>query len=262
MANIYQLPPGVIVDPFWDFMLGIIPLWLILVIILLFVLIIVNAYWMIKFMIMSPVKGAGVASRTTGIKTQQAFMFGKNRSFSIQALEYSDGILSYPKQASRTNNNIDKWRLTSPTSVGTIGDRPVLIASDGYECIRDPITEMALCRIVKEVNENNKDNKEVQIVDYTTLYNMLVVLEMEYPDGIPISVYGLYDPSEVQTITPKEMTSKMFGGNLIRRARSLNMHIVEPGLLEKYLPLMIFAGVGMIGIIITFLYVTGTKSPV
>lgn len=262
MTDIYQLPPGVIVDPFWDFSLGTIPLWLIIATILLFVLIIINIYWIFKYKIMVPVRGAGVASKTSGIKTQQAFMFGKNRSFSIQALEYIDGILSYPKQASKTSNNIDKWRLTSPTSVGTIGDRPVLIASDGYECIRDPVSEMALCRIVKEININNKDNKEVQITNYTSLCNMLVVLEMEYPDGIPIPTYGLYDPAEVQTITPNEMTAKMLGGNLIRRARTLNMHFTEPGLLEKYLPLMIFAGVGMIGIIITYMYVTGAKSPV
>jgi hypothetical protein len=262
MADIYQLPPGIIVDPFWDFALGTIPLWLIFAIFLFFILVIINVYWMIKFMVMAPVRGAGVASKATGIKTQQAFMFGKNRSFSIQALEYVDGILSYPKQASKTSNNIDKWRLTSPTSVGTIGEKPVLIASDSYECIRDPVAEMALCRIVKEVNANNKDNKDVQITDYPSLCNMLVVLEMEYPDGIPIPTYGLYDPAEVQAITPKEMTSKMLGGNLIRRARALNMHIAEPGLLEKYLPLMIFAGVGMIGIIITFMYVTGAKSPV
>jgi len=250
MVDIYQMPPNTALDPIFDMTLGPMPLWLLIMVVLFLAIGLTNAWWLIKFFIMAPVRGAGVASSATGVKTQQAFMFAKNRSFSIQALEYIDGILSYKDPIM-----VSKWMLTSPTCVGKVGFKPVLIASDNFDCIRDPVAEMAVCRIAKEINEHNTD---VQVTNYTDFMNLIPALENAYPEGIPIPIYALYSPDEVQKYTPRNRSAGLFGAMLLRMSRKLNMSRPEQGFLEKYLPLILFLGAGVMMMAFTYMFVSGT----
>jgi hypothetical protein len=253
MADIFQLPPGVVFDPIFDAGFGAMSLWLMIIIILIIALVIINFYWFYHFLVMAPVRQAGKASKSSDIKIQQTLLFSKNRSFSIKTLEYLNGILSFPE-----NKFISKWMLTSPTSVGTVGFKSVLIASDSFDCIRDPIAELAICFIARELNKNNEN---LEIDSYSKIYAILPAIEQAYPAGIPMPVYANYDPAEIQKFTPVDRDPGMFGRMLIRDAQKLNVAQEDEGL-EKYLPLLLFVAAGMIGIIMTYLYVSGAKSPV
>jgi len=253
MADIFQLPPGVVFDPIFDAGIGAMSLWLIILIILTIALVVANFYWIYHFLVMAPVRDSGKVSKSTDIKIQQTFLFGKNRSFSIKALEYLNGILSFQE-----NKFISKWMLTSPTSVGTVGFKSVMIASDTFDCIRDPIAELAICMIARELNKNNEN---LEIDSYSKILAILPALENAYPAGIPMPVYASYDPAEIQKFTPTDRDPGMFGRMLNRDAAKLNVAQEEDGL-EKYLPLILFVAAGIIGIIMTYLYVSGAKSPV
>jgi hypothetical protein len=256
MADIYQMPPNTAFDPIMDLTLGPMPLWLIVILVLFLSVVLINVWWFIKFMIMAPVRGAGVASKATGVKTQQAFMFGKNRSFSIQALEYVDGILSY-----KDPTMVSKWMLTSPTSVGKVGFKPVFIASDNFDCIRDPISEMAVCRIAKEINTKNPD---IAITNNLDFMAFIPALESAYPDGIPIPIYALYSPEEVQKYTPRNRTAAMFGAMILKLSNELNIHIPDESFWEKNIKLLLFVGAGVIAMAMTFLFGSGAagKAPI
>ena len=133
-TELIALPPGVVLDPFWDWNPGFaLPVWLIIMLVLVLFIVGSNLWWIYKFLIMRPVQGHGEAARSGNEKTQQVLMFGLNRAFSIQALEYMEKVLSY-----KDKSRVGKWLQTSPYAVGMLGYKSIMLVMEIFDTPKIP----------------------------------------------------------------------------------------------------------------------------
>lgn len=252
MPDLIALPPGVVLDPFWDMAPdGIaLPLWLGVLIILLLVLLARNFWWIYKYLIMRPVQGHGIAARAGNEKTQQVLMFGLNRAFSIQALEYLEKVLSF-----KDNSRIARWLQTSPYATGMLGYKSVMLVSEIFDQPKDPLAEMAIGTACRKHNAEVK-NMDDMITNYNQFRNNRAKLEHENPDGVEIDIYSEYDPGEIHQFTPEKRTAGQWGRTLLKDAGDLNIANPQLSFWEKNAPIFICI---IVGIIFTVLvgYFTG-----
>jgi hypothetical protein len=250
MSDIYQLPQNVAIDPFFDFMVAGIPIWLIILVALFLVFAIGLVFWLLRWFIMRPVLGAASAGNTGSATKKQVLFFEKTRSFRIITLECIDDVLSYADLT-----KIPKWLITSPLCVGKVGYAPVMIASNSFDQCRDPLAELAVLKIC---NEYNALKPERAITNFDDFQAVAPAVEAAYPDGIDIPSFCLYRPEAIQEYTPQSRSAAMFGGMCIRDAKKLNLAVPADEGLAQYIPLILFGAVGLISIILCFLYVTGS----
>ena len=258
MADLISLPPGVYVDPFWDWAPpGIaFPVWLMVMILLAFAIIAPNFWWLYKFFVMRPVAGHGIAAKAGNEKTQQVLLFGLNRAFSIQALDYMEKVLSF-----KDPTRVARWLQTSPYAVGMLGYKSIMLVSEIFDHPKDPVAEMAMITASQTHNKDVKDMKDM-IVDYNSFRKNREVLEHENPQGINIPIYALYDPGLIHQITPENRTSGQFGGTVLKDAGDLNLAQPVKTSWEKALPVMLCIIFAVIAIVLVAWYTTQGSPPV
>lgn len=252
MATVQALPPNVAFNPFWDMAPdGIaLPLWLGVIIILIFIMLASNFWWLYKFLVMRPVQGHGVAARAGNEKTQQVLTFGLNRAFSIQALDYMEKVLSF-KDPSR----VARWLQTSPNAVGMLGNKSIMLVSEIFDHPKDPVAEIAIGIACRKHNNETKDMEDV-IVDYPSYRDHREKLEHENPEGVKIPSVYLYDPSKIHQYTPRNRTAGQFGGTVLKDANDLNMTSTQKTFWEKHIQLFICVIFAVLMVVLTAWFVT------
>lgn len=237
---------------FWDFAIdGVpIPLWLVVLLVMLCAMLLSNVWWFYRYLIMRPVAGHGIAARAGNEKTQQVLMFGMNRAFSIQALEYMEKVLSF-----KDPTRVARWLQTSPYSVGMLGYKSIMLVSEIFDHPKDPVAEMA---IVKACSDHNSmvDDTNSMITDYNSYRRNRDILEQENLYGVPIAIYSEYDPGVIHPYVPNNRTSGQFGGTVLKDAGDLNMAQPVKTAWEKAIPVFICLVFGIIAIALTYMYAT------
>jgi len=255
--ELLALPPGVVLDPFWDWSPGgiALPIWLIVLLGFTLFIVFSNLWWIYKFLIMRPVQGHGEAARSGNEKTQQVLLFGLNRAFAIHALEYAEKVLSFKDSSVR----ITKWLQSSPYAVGMLGYKSIMLVSETFDTVKDPIAEMAICIACRSHNEENPNNV---IENYKGYRANRGLLESENPDCVEIPIYGIYHPGKIYQYTPVDRSAGQFGRNCLKDANDLNMAIQQKSVWEKAIPIFICLVFGIIAIALVYMYVTSGGTPV
>lgn len=250
MTDIMALPPGMVVDNFFDMSpAGIaLPVWLVIIIILAIAMIGSNFWWVYKWLVMRPLQGHGIAARSGNEKTQQVLLFGMNRAFSIQALEYVEKVLSF-----KDKSRVAKWLQTSPYAVGMLGHKSIMLVMEIFDHPKDPIAEMAICKMCEDYNTDNR-NPDEAIINYRDYVAKRQTLEHRNPNGVEIPVYGLYDPALIYKFTPENRTSGQFGGTCEKDARDLNPPTPETFDWGKAMPMFIVLAFCIIAIALVYMY--------
>lgn len=258
MGTAIALPPGMVLDPFWDMAPDNIafPVWLAVLIILILFLVGSNLWWLYKYLVMRPVQGHGIASRAGNEKTQQVLMFGLNRAFSIQALEYLEKVLSFKDPI-----RVARWLQTSPYAVGMLGYKSIMLLSEVFDHPKDPVAEMAICEACRKHNESITDMSKM-IIDYKSYRDNREMLEHEFPNGVDIPIYGLYDPGKIYRYTPENRTAGQFGGTCLKDANDLNLSQPTKTAWERAIPVIICLMFGVVAIILVAWFVTSAAPSV
>jgi hypothetical protein len=247
-VDLVATPAYIYVDPIMDIPLGGVPIWFWLLVLLAFIIVISNFWWLYKRMIMFPVLGYLDAFKTG---QPQTIFLDKNKSFSIKFLEYIDGVLAFKEIA-----KISKWLVQSPKSVARLGGLSTLIVRDNYDYSVDPIAEIAVCKLANDWNMKYKNNPITNYKDYEQFRDS-GQLETEFPKGIEISLYNVYDPSLIQKFLPSGRSAGTWGSHLTLKARELRTDKSQEKWYSKYLPIGIASSIALIMLILSFMYATG-----
>jgi hypothetical protein len=240
------LPPNLFVDwGFWDAQL-LLPIWMWIIIIMVFVGFWVFVGMLYIWFIMRPVSGYGNvgdnADTAKGSPTQ-VFSIWKNRSFVIESLWYYGNVLAYGSPT----NKMQMWFHNSEKATGISAGKPVMITRDGFDGTVDLIAEMGVCAIPQIFNRDwgmelvpMLDDKKVPVIDpetnkpymverervdrdgrpyaltnYRDIMYRLATLMKLYPKGAPVGIYKIYDLAEIYKFTPKGRDSLKFGGIVV-----------------------------------------------
>lgn len=251
MASLQALPPGVVMSDFWDMSPGAIafPIWLMVLILLAFVLVASNFWWIYKFLVMRPVQGHGEAARAGNEKTQQVMLFGMNRAFSIQALDYLEKVLSF-----KDTTRISRWLQTSPYASGMLGKKSIMLISEIFDHPKDPVAEIAIG--IACINHNKTVKKmEDMITDYKSFKENRKVLEHENPIAVKIPSVVFYDPAFIFQYTPANRTSGQFGRTILKDANDLNKTADTKSFWEKHMQLFVCVVFAVVMVVITAWFV-------
>ncbi len=261
MADVMALPPGMVMDPLFDWApQGIaFPVWLMIIVVLMLIMIGTNFWWIYKFLVMRPVQGHGQASRAGNERVQQVMLFGMNRAFSIQALEYIEKVLQFFDK-----KRIAKWLQVSPYSVGMLGNKSIMLVMEIFDHPKDPIAEMAIVNMCEQYNAEDINcdikNPADAIVNYKGYVAHREILQHRHPDGVEIPIYGEYDPAVIYKFTPENRTSGQFGGTCLKDSRDLNINLPQKSIWEKAMPVFLCLAFGIIAIALCYMFVT-SKTP-
>lgn len=247
-VDVVAIPSTVYIDPIMDKAVAAIPIWLWVLLVVLIAIIGSNFWWIYKRMVMAPVLGYLEAFKHG---QPQTIFLGKNRAFKIKYLEYIDSVLAYKELS-----EISKWLVQSPKSVGRLGGLSTLIVRDNYDYSVDPIAEIAICTLAKEWNINHEEHPINNYNDFNNL-RLSGKLETEYPDGIPIPLYNVYDPSLIQKYLPQGRSAGIFGSHLMEKARSMRIDKSQEKWYEKYVPIGIVVSVSLIILVLSYMYASG-----
>ncbi len=277
-------PPEYFYMPeFFDMNL-IVPVWLWILLGMIFIGFIAMIGMLYIWFIMRPVAGygsVGDASTAKGSPTQ-VYSIWKNRSFCVESLWYYGNILAYGDPFSK----MQMWFHNSEKATGVAAGKPVMITRDGYDGTVDLIAEMAMCEIPKIFNRDwgfervqqtdidgnpafdqsglpimvererkDQNNEPYILASFADIRKRMKLLEKLYPDGIRIPIYKRYDLSEVYVYTPQGQDSLELGGVLIDDAHELVRDEDEekPGWFEKNSLLIIVVMVGIISTAFIFM---------
>lgn len=271
------LPPEYFYNPeFFDYML-IVPVWMWIIIGMIFLGFVAFIAMIYIWLIMRPVSGYGALGDTSTAKgaPTQVFSIWKNRSFVIESLWYYGNVLAYANPVQK----MQMWFHNSEKATGVSAGKPVMITRDGYDGTVDFVAEMAVCEIPKifnrdwgfelvprtdingrvvigedgtpvmEERERKDANGESYILSsFADIRKRMKLLEKLYPDGIPIPIYQLYDLATVYQFTPQGQDSLEFGGVLVDDAQEWLRDNEEekPGWFERNSLLLICLIVGIV----------------
>ena len=276
MVDVGGLDPTLFYDPtFWDAQL-IVPVYVWIFIILLFIGFVSAVAIVYIWFVMRPVAGygsVGDASTAKGSPTQ-TFSIWKNRSFVIECMWYYGNVLAYANPLSQ----MQMWFHNSEKATGVSGGKPVMIVRDGFDGTADFIAEMAVCEIPRRFNADwgfelvpmldpegkqmvdtegrplfreqerrDKDGKPYLLSSFHDIRYRMPLLEKLYPDGPEIDIYKPYDLAEIYRFTPQDQDSLKHGGDIVEEAKewAKDEDTPQPGLLDKYGLVVICALVGL-----------------
>ena len=263
MTDVVVLPPGMFFDPvLWDNQTLFLPVWLWIMLVLLFVGFVALVLMVVIWFIMRPVAGygaAGDASTAKGSPTQ-VFSIWKNRSFIIECMWYYGNMLTYGNPLQK----MQMWYHNSEKATGISAGKALMITRDGFSGTVDFIAEMAMCEIPKlwnprwGLNEDGSERKDEDgysylIARFSDIRYRMGLLETAFPAGVPIPIYKPYDLSEVYRYTPQDEDSLKHGGSIVEDAKewATEDDKEKPGLLDRFGLIMVcgLAGLASIGIL-------------
>jgi hypothetical protein len=247
-TDIIAVPANIVTDPTMDLLIMNIPVWLFIIIGILLFTIVSNIYWFRKRSIMGPVLGYNTALK---LGKPVTLFLGKNKSFFIEYLEYYDKVLSY-----KDTTKLSKWLMESPKSGGRMGGLSTFLVRDDLDYTLDPVAELAICKLADRWNEKYANTNPINSYrDFAKLRDS-GALEAEYPEGVEIPMYSIYDPSLIQKYLPRGRSSGIFGSNLTSRANALRKDKTQESKWAKYIPFAAMSGACILMLILSFMYGT------
>ena len=225
----------------------IIPVWLWIILIMIFVGFVGAVCMFYVWYTLRSVAGYGSVGDTATAKGSptQVFSIWKNRSFVIECMWYYGNMLAYANPLAQ----MQIWFHNSEKATGTSAGKSVMVVRDGYDGTVDFIAEMAMCEIPKRFNADwgfelvpavdvdgnqllDDDGKlmmrEVERKDeygvpyilssFSDIRKRMPLLEKLYPD-VEIDIYKPYDLSEVYRYTPKNQDSLKHGADIVEEAK-------------------------------------------
>jgi len=248
-TNVTAIPANVYMDPIMDTAIAAIPVWFWVFILFGVIIVASNFWWLYKRIKMAPVLGYLDALKAG---QPQTLYLGKNRAFMIKYLEYIDSVLSYKKI-----EEVSKWLVQSPKSVGRLGGLSTLIVRDNYDYSVDPISEIAICKLAERWNKKHSEDDPMNCYNDFERLRREGKLEDEYPKGVLIPMYNIYDPSLIQKYLPSGRSAGTFGSHLTQKAREMRQDKTQEKWYEKYIPVGIALSVSLIMLILSFMYASG-----
>jgi hypothetical protein len=130
----------------------IIPVWLWIIIAMIFIGFIAAIAAFYIWYVFRPVSGYGSVGDTATAKGSptQVFSIWKNRSFVIECMWYYGNLLAYANPLKQ----MQIWFHNSEKATGTSANKSVMIVRDGFDGTVDFISEMAMCEIPKRFNDD------------------------------------------------------------------------------------------------------------
>ena len=281
MVDVYDLPPNTAFDPnLMDLNILGAPLWLYLMLALVFVGFLMILAIIIYWYIMRPVASAGSVGDTSTAKGSptQVYSIWKNRSFVIDRMWYYGNILAYANPLAQ----MQMWIHNSEKATGVAAGKPLMITRDGFNVVVDLIAEMAMCEIPEMfhrdfgweiVQETDLDGepvfdgqgqpvlvrrerldangKPVALTSFSAIYRALPFLEKNYPEGVPIPIYQPDDLSKIYRFTPQNEDSLKLGVDLVEEAKewARDEEGKEPGFFDKFGMIIVLGGVGLLSML-------------
>lgn len=263
-----NLPEWIRLNEFFDHPLIIgIPIWVFICLFFFIILLWVNLSWVFKIRRLASVRGYRDVQKKASQEDVMTWMINKTQKLTIECLRYVDSVISYYDQT-----KISKWHHNTPMSVMHVGGYPAMLVSDDYDQTRDPVSEIALCHACEEFNADQNwwaafrdamHNKNLTLPDgmeEDTVAKPLesfsdyrergrFLLQLKYPDGIPIPAYSIFNPTKFRKFFPKGRSAGFQGGRFIRQARKLNLGITQASFWAQVLPLGVLITMGVIAII-------------
>ena len=271
------IPSNMAINPYMDWApLPGIPLWLIVAFGFVFLVVIVFLYWIFRIGKMRGVKGYVQTAKNQMQDEVQVWVLSKTQKMTIECLKIIDAVIHY-----RDKQIITRWMHISPFSTIRVGGVPGVLVSSDFDQTRDIISEIALSYACDQFNFNQEElkkqvkrqrelteeqrldssNEGQQIVNVKQMPNIQPItnysdyerygcrcLQAIHPDGLEIPSYNIFDPVKFRKYFPHGCSATLFGGEFLRDSRKLNMTRKTPGLLEKYLPIGIVAGISLVAI--------------
>lgn len=231
----------------WSPFLGL-PLWLFISVGFVLLMLYVIMSWIFKLRRMSAVRGYVQAADKGTQEDMQVWIFGKTKKLTIECLKYWGGMIHFP-----ANVKITKWRHPSIECTMKIGGITAVAVSEDYDQTRDFVSEIALCHAGEVVNRDHarlqrdltaKGYHDVVIQPISCFKDYEVfgrrVLEMIYPDGIPIPSYSIFNHAKFRKYFPKGRDGDVRGGIFLRKAGKLRNYVADSErLLIKAGPLLL-----------------------
>ena len=253
----------------------IIPVWLWIILIMIFLGFVAAVAMVYVWYVLRPVAGYGSVGDTTTAKGSptQVFSIWKNRSFVIECMWYYGNMLAYANPLKQ----MQIWFHNSEKATGTSANKSVMVVRDGFDGTVDFIAEMAMCEIPKRFNADwgfelvpavdvdgnpviGEDGKQMMreverkddkgesylLTKFSHIRQRMPLLEKLYPDGVEIPIYKPYDLSEVYRYTPKSQDSLKYGADIVEEAKEWAREDDKdaPGLIDKYGLVILCALVG------------------
>jgi hypothetical protein len=128
----------------------IIPVWLWIIIAMIFIGFVAAVAGFYVWYVLRPVAGYGSVGDTVTAKGSptQVFSIWKNRSFVIECMWYYGNMLAY----SNPLKQMQIWFHNSEKATGTSASKSVMVVRDGFDGTVDFVSEMAMCEIPKRFN--------------------------------------------------------------------------------------------------------------
>lgn len=164
--------------------------------------------------------------------TPQALKITKNMRMKITPAVYSDQIFSWENP-----DEIEKWHLTAPHSVGQLGPVNTAILVDYHNWVENPMINESIKTLAEMWNEAYPDDqihhydKYMAYRDSGRLQAFMKSISSEWkkehpdeefvPEAVPVKAYFWVNFSEQEQYLPKDEDAASFGGWLRREASKL-----------------------------------------
>ena len=248
---------GMRINPWfdWQVVLGI-PFWVFITAACLLILIVINASWFFKIKTLAAVSGYIETINRATKEDVQIWIIEKTQKLTIECMRYFDSVISY-----RDKIKIARWFHNTEFSVIHIGGVPAMIVSDSFDHTRDIISEIALTYTLDKFNDNQESliklyeqkgikTKVVQPIKNFSDYHKFgrEILELLYPDGLPIPSYSHFLPKRFRKFFPKIRSAGQLGGDLIVEALDLRINTKKKNWWQELLPVGFICSVCLIAI--------------
>jgi hypothetical protein len=253
-------------------------LWAVMMLLSLAALVIVYFHWSDKSGNLDAIKPWFIKMKEIKIGKMQVLRLSRAGNFIPDCLDIFDNILSYGDSEA----NINQWHLNSPQGIIRIGGISAPILSEDWDQNRDIVTEIAICQATDTLEKNieslkielnarfqelvssgayprNAENPsnlifpirngldyigkpdETKAADFDRSGRRM--LELIYPEGIPIEAFNQYNQNRFRKFWFKGSTSALMGGINLRRVDDefVKRQEQDRGFFAKYGALLIGA---------------------
>lgn len=235
-------------------------------------------FWGLRARSISFIRGYGDASKDPSLVCTGVFTGAGGLQFS--ALKMIDRIITRPLDDGR----LDCWHHASVANA-SIGTQPVVFVSPMSDVSKDPVSEIAVCKIVEKFNEGSIDKdgnpvwvmltdrrtgKQVPYIGENGLPKQRAIRNFEdfiffknelmatYPDGVPIDPVNEYDPIKVHALLDRGSSSAQQGGIRMTSAEELRLEADQEDFLGTYGKLIIVGVICLALLIIEWMAVRGS----
>ena len=145
----------------------------------------------------------------------EALKITKNMQMKLVPAHYADQIFEWENP-----DEIERWHLTAPHSVGQLGPVNTAILVDYHDWVDNPMINESIKVAAEKWNEVNPED-QIHHYDKFMEYRKNGKLKALMPNGVEVPAYFWIDWSKQEQYLPEESDAASFGGWLRREAGKL-----------------------------------------